>query len=97
MISYRNTAKEIADSGVDTAVLPFGSVEQHSSHLPIATDVILAEEIAKAVSERIDALLLPTIPIFIPCPRFPFVKYGNLLWLCNRLRLHCQKHFSYSF
>ncbi len=63
MISYNNTAKEIKDSGVNTAILPFGSVEQHSSHLPIGTDVILADEVSRAIAERIDALLLPTIPI----------------------------------
>ncbi|MBO5907660.1 MAG: creatininase family protein [Clostridia bacterium] len=63
MISYKNTAKEIADSGIDMAIIPLGSVEQHSSHLPIGTDVMLAEAIAEGVAERIDALLLPTIPI----------------------------------
>lgn len=63
MISYRNTAKEVADSGVDTAVLPLGSVEQHSSHLPIGTDVMLADALGAALAERIGALLLPTIPM----------------------------------
>ena len=63
MISYRNTAKEIKDSGVDSAIIPLGSVEQHSSHLPIGTDVMLAEAIGAALAERIGALLLPAIPI----------------------------------
>ena len=62
MLSYNNTAKEIKESGVDTAILPFGSVEQHSSHLPIGTDVMLASAIAEGIAERIDALLLPTVP-----------------------------------
>ena len=63
MISYKNTANEIADSGVDTAIIPLGSVEQHSSHLPIGTDVMIAEGVAEVIAERINALLLPTIPI----------------------------------
>jgi len=63
MISYKNTAKEIADSGIDTAIIPLGSVEQHSSHLPIGTDVMIAEAISAAIAERINALLLPPIPI----------------------------------
>ncbi|MBE6644390.1 MAG: creatininase family protein [Ruminococcaceae bacterium] len=63
MISYNNTAKEVKESGVDMAILPFGSVEQHSSHLPIGTDVMLAEDIARGIAERINALLLPAIPI----------------------------------
>lgn len=63
MISYNNTAKEIKDSGVDMAILPIGSVEQHSSHLPIGTDVMLASAMGEAIAERINALLLPTLPI----------------------------------
>ena len=63
MISYRNTAKEIKESGVDMAILPFGSVEQHSSHLPIGTDVMIAEDMARGIAERMNALLLPPIPI----------------------------------
>ena len=63
MISYNNTAKEIKESGVDTAILPLGSVEQHSSHLPIGTDVMLASAIGEGIAKRMDALLLPTLPI----------------------------------
>lgn len=73
MISYKNTAKEIADSGVDTAVLPLGSVEQHSSHLPIGTDVMLADALGEAIAERIGALLLPTVP-FSTCYEHKGVK-----------------------
>ncbi len=63
MISYNNTAKEIEISGINTAILPIGSVEQHSSHLPVSTDLILAERLSAAIAERIDALLLPALPI----------------------------------
>ena len=73
MLTYNNTAKEINESDIDTAILPIGSVEQHSSHLPIATDVILAKEIAAAVSKRFNALLLPTIP-FSTCYEHKGVK-----------------------
>ncbi len=45
-----------------TAILPVGSIEQHGPHLPLATDLIIAEEIAKKVSEQIDAYLLPILP-----------------------------------
>lgn len=44
------------------AILPVGSIEQHGPHLPLATDLIIAEEIAKKVSEQVDAYLLPTLP-----------------------------------
>ncbi len=63
MYSYHSTADEITDSGVETAVLPIGSTEQHGPHLPIATDIIIVSETARAIAERLDAFLLPTLPI----------------------------------
>ncbi len=45
-----------------TAVLPFGSVEQHGPHLPCGTDTIAAEEVAAEVAARLDALLVPAGP-----------------------------------
>jgi creatinine amidohydrolase len=44
------------------AVIPFGSVEQHGSHLPCGTDVYAAEDIAAALAERLDALYVPFGP-----------------------------------
>ena len=38
--------KQIA-RGRKRVILPIGSVEQHGAHLPVATDVIIAEEIAR--------------------------------------------------
>jgi len=43
------------------AIVPIGSIEQHGSHLPLATDAILAEEIAKRVSMLLDAFVLPCV------------------------------------
>jgi creatinine amidohydrolase len=44
------------------AVIPFGSVEQHGSHLPCGTDVYAAEDIAAALAERLDGLYVPFGP-----------------------------------
>lgn len=47
-------------------VLPFGAVEQHGPHLPVATDLILVEALADAVldefGESLDLWGLPAIP-----------------------------------
>ena len=43
-------------------ILSLGSIEQHSLHLPLNTDLVLGEEMAKQVAERIGAILLPPIP-----------------------------------
>jgi creatinine amidohydrolase len=53
--------KQIA-RGRKRAILPIGSMEQHGAHMPVATDAIVAEEIAKRVSKLVDALVLP--PVF---------------------------------
>ncbi len=45
-----------------SAVIPFGSVEQHGPHLPCGTDTIAAEEVAAEVASRLDALLVPAGP-----------------------------------
>jgi creatinine amidohydrolase len=47
--------------GHKRAIVPVGSLEQHGSHLPVATDAILAEEIAKRVSMLVDAFVLPCV------------------------------------
>jgi creatinine amidohydrolase len=45
-----------------TAVIPFGSIEQHGPHLPNGTDTIAAEVIAHEVAVQMDALFVPFGP-----------------------------------
>lgn len=45
------------------ALLPVGSTEQHGPHLPLGTDWLTAQEIAKRASSRGKWLVLPTIPV----------------------------------
>ncbi|WP_285753127.1 creatininase family protein [Lentzea sp. NBRC 105346] len=47
------------------AVLPVGSFEQHGRYLPLATDTIIANTIARAIADTYPVLLLP--PITISC------------------------------
>jgi len=42
-------------------LLPVGSMEQHGPHLPLATDTIISQGLARRLAERLDALLLPPI------------------------------------
>lgn len=48
-----------------TALIPFGSVEEHGSHLPLSTDTIQAYEVCKKAALK--------IPVFVAPP----VHYGN--------------------
>lgn len=52
---------EILAKGLDTAILPVGTVEPHGTHLPLGTDNIIPELLAEKLADRIDALILPTL------------------------------------
>lgn len=43
------------------AVLAVGAQEQHGAHLPLQTDTIMAQGVARRIAHAIDALLLPPI------------------------------------
>lgn len=45
------------------ALIPLGSTEQHGPHLPLATDFMIAEGLARTAAERTETLCTPTIPI----------------------------------
>jgi creatinine amidohydrolase len=59
------TSTDEADRDASLAVLPVGSFEQHGSHLPLATDTIVACSIAEAVAAHYNLMLLP--PVTISC------------------------------
>lgn len=45
------------------AILPVGATEQHGPHLPLGTDTFIANEVARRVAMRVEALLFPPLPI----------------------------------
>lgn len=45
-----------------TVILPFGSIEQHGHHLPLSTDLLVAQSVAKEVAARTGCFLAPAIP-----------------------------------
>jgi creatinine amidohydrolase len=54
------------------AVLPAAAIEAHGPHLPLGTDIVIAEAMARAGAERLasrgmDVLLLPALPV-APAP-----------------------------
>jgi creatinine amidohydrolase len=61
VLDYRAKWPELSD--VRTAIVPVGSIEQHGHHLPVGTDMIIAEALARGVAERVTgAWALPCIP-----------------------------------
>jgi creatinine amidohydrolase len=55
----------------ETILIPLGSIEQHGPHLPIGTDLMIATEIARRISERMG------------CPVGPGISYGNSVLMKN--------------
>ncbi len=54
------------DLGKAVAILPVGAVEAHGPHLPLSTDVIISEAMARSGAEKLEAqgysvLILPSI------------------------------------
>ena len=62
MVDVYCTSSEVGRSGVSTAIVPIGSIEQHSLHLPLGTDWILADEVGRRVAAKLHAYLLPALP-----------------------------------
>ncbi len=57
-------------------VLPVGATEQHGPHLPLGTDFLIVEEIARAAARQaaaeIDVLVAPTLPFGSSHHHLPF-------------------------
>lgn len=63
MEMYRLTADEIMEKDPELAIIPVGSIEQHGPHLPVMTDWAIAMELGRRVAEKMNAFLLPALPI----------------------------------
>jgi len=62
MLNWTNTWEDLARGNFDLAIIPVGSMEQHGPHLPLATDFIIADAIARKVGEILNAFVLPCLP-----------------------------------
>lgn len=63
MLAYNLTSKELAKNTPKLAILPVGSIEQHGPFLPLGTDSIFANDIAKSLEEKIGdkVVIYPTL------------------------------------
>ena len=60
------------DRGRTVAVLPVGAIEAHGPHLPLATDCVIAEAMARAAAERLEARGVPAVVL----PVLPYTRAG---------------------
>lgn len=65
--------RDAADAGTGV-ILPVGAIEQHGPHLPLATDALIATEIARAVAADHDMIVAP--PLTYGCRSRPLSGGG---------------------
>jgi creatinine amidohydrolase/Fe(II)-dependent formamide hydrolase-like protein/GNAT superfamily N-acetyltransferase len=61
MIDGHETTRDWERHAGDTVVWGIGSFEQHSRHLPLCTDALVADYFARMIAEHLDGALLPTL------------------------------------
>jgi creatinine amidohydrolase len=44
-------------------VVAFGATEQHGHHMPLATDALLGDHLARRLADRLDAFVAPTVRV----------------------------------
>ncbi|WNM28190.1 creatininase family protein [Demequina capsici] len=59
--SWTDVQEHVAAGGT-LAILPFGALEQHGPHLPLSTDTLQADGLARRLAARFDAILMPPVP-----------------------------------
>ena len=62
LLTYSNTSTEVAESGLDTVVIPVGATEQFGPYLPMHLDTLIAELYAAEYGNVLDAYVLPVLP-----------------------------------
>jgi len=59
--TWPDAGAELADTS--TALVPIGSTEQHGPHLPLSTDHVIAEGLARAAADDAGVVCTPTITV----------------------------------
>lgn len=62
MLDATNTTQEIRNAAPEVAVLGIGAVEQHSLHLPLGTDWLNVDDLARRIASELGAFLVPALP-----------------------------------
>ena len=79
MVNWENTFHEIEQAKPEIAILPIGSIEQHSYHLPVCTDYYAAQALAERVARELDnCYLLPALPF--SCSR-EHCDFAGTVWV----------------
>lgn len=76
LLHEMNRGEAAARAAEALLVLPVGATEQHGPHLPLGTDVLIVEAIAREAARRarpgLDAIVAPTLPVGSSHHHLPF-------------------------
>jgi creatinine amidohydrolase len=61
-LTWPQVEREIA-AGRGTVVMALGATEQHGPHMALATDALIGDHLARAVAQRLDAFVAPTLRV----------------------------------
>ncbi|AMY11344.1 Creatinine amidohydrolase [Luteitalea pratensis] len=61
-----------------TVIIPVGATEQHGPHSPLATDVIIPNEVARRVAPLVGAVVAPPLPYTLSYPHVGFTGVVHL-------------------
>jgi creatinine amidohydrolase len=53
--------KELIERGMDSVILPIGTMEAHGRHLPLATDILIPVDIAEKLADAVNSLIAPPV------------------------------------
>lgn len=67
-------AERARDSGA-VVLLPVGSIEPHGPHLPLSTDIVIAEEMARRAAERLATAGVPAL--VLPAFAYSTVEFSD--------------------
>ena len=81
-----NRELEIFLEDYKTVLIPVGSTEQHGPHSPLGTDVLIPQEIARRVAEKIDAVVAPPISYALSYPHRGFAGEFSLKMIINLVK-----------
>jgi creatinine amidohydrolase len=73
LLAYTDVERLLASAAPKVAIVPVGSVEAHGPHLPLATDTLISEEVARRAGREL------AVRGWIAL-RFPPVCYGVTEW-----------------
>ena len=72
--------KAALDSGVQTAIIPTASVEQHGPHLPLLTDTIIGGRVAEMIARKLGKTLVA--PVVRPGLSSHHMKFAGSFTTC---------------